>query len=179
MCKSAILIFSLALFCSCSRNAASQNKEATPAKDAAQATNQAKNAAAPPDGSAAAPVTKDDKPLVTRDGKPVAVRKGVHLYPVKIDEKYGYMDRSGKLVLKAEYTGGSRFSEGRAAVQLHLAGPSGGDWSVVREGDRWTLYAGAAETPAARAAVRNHSLTPSSPVAQRHAHPRLPRSPEA
>src|SRR5207302_7759822 len=72
-----------------------------------------------------APVTKDDKPLVTWDGKPVAVRKGVHLYPVKIDEKYGYMDRSGKLVLKAEYTGGSRFSEGRAAVQLQKGGKVG------------------------------------------------------
>jgi uncharacterized protein (TIGR03083 family) len=38
----------------------------------------------------------------------------------------------------------------RAAVQLHLAGPSGGDWSVVRGAERWTLYAGAAESPAAR-----------------------------
>jgi len=117
MCKSAIVIFSLALFCSCSRNAASQNKEATPDKSGTatnqaknQAKDQAQNAAAPPDASAVPPVTKDDKPLVTRDGKPVEVHKGVHLYPVKIDEKYGYIDRSGQLVLKAAYSGGSRFS---------------------------------------------------------------------
>jgi len=125
MCKSAILILSLAVFCSCSRNAASQNKEATPAKGEAQVKNQAENAAAAPDASAVRPVTKDDKPLVTRDGKPVVVRKGVHLYPVKIDEKYGYIDRSGEVVLKAAYSGGSRFSEGRAAVQLQKGGKVG------------------------------------------------------
>jgi hypothetical protein len=43
------------------------------------------------------------------------------LFPVSIDGKYGYIDQKGKLVLKADYAGGSRFSEGLAAVQLRKA----------------------------------------------------------
>lgn len=35
-------------------------------------------------------------------------------------------------------------------VQLHIEGDAGGDWAVVRERDKWTLYAGAAEKPNAR-----------------------------
>jgi uncharacterized protein (TIGR03083 family) len=33
------------------------------------------------------------------------------------------------------------------AVHLHIAGEAGGDWTLVREEDGWTLYAGAAEEP--------------------------------
>jgi hypothetical protein len=47
------------------------------------------------------------------------------LFPVKVDDKYGYMDKTGKLVLKAEYSGASRFSEGLAAVQLQKGGRVG------------------------------------------------------
>jgi uncharacterized protein (TIGR03083 family) len=36
------------------------------------------------------------------------------------------------------------------AVQLHVAGESGGDWSAVREASAWHLYAGAPASPAAR-----------------------------
>lgn len=36
------------------------------------------------------------------------------------------------------------------AVQFHVRGASGGDWSVVREPAGWTLYAGAPSSPAAR-----------------------------
>jgi uncharacterized protein (TIGR03083 family) len=36
------------------------------------------------------------------------------------------------------------------AVTLTIAGASGGQWSVVREGGAWRLYAGAAERPAAQ-----------------------------
>jgi uncharacterized protein (TIGR03083 family) len=36
------------------------------------------------------------------------------------------------------------------AVQFHVAGESGGDWSVVREGSGWRLFEGAPESPAAR-----------------------------
>jgi hypothetical protein len=40
------------------------------------------------------------------------------LFPVRIDGKFGYIDKKGKLVLKAEFGGASRFSQGLAAVQL-------------------------------------------------------------
>jgi len=40
------------------------------------------------------------------------------LFPVRIDDKFGYIDKKGKLVLKAEFGGASRFSQGLAAVQL-------------------------------------------------------------
>jgi hypothetical protein len=43
------------------------------------------------------------------------------LFPVKVDDKYGYMDRNGKLVVDPQYAGASRFSEGLAAVQLKKA----------------------------------------------------------
>ena len=43
------------------------------------------------------------------------------LFPVKMEGQYGYMDRSGKLVLKGPYAGASRFSEGLAAVQMKKA----------------------------------------------------------
>jgi hypothetical protein len=35
------------------------------------------------------------------------------------------------------------------AVQLHVAGDSGGDWSVVRERESWQLYEGETDSPAA------------------------------
>src|ERR1039457_2831510 len=43
------------------------------------------------------------------------------LFPVKVEGQYGYMNRSGKLVLKGPYAGASRFSEGLAAVQMKKA----------------------------------------------------------
>src|SRR5580700_5365027 len=44
------------------------------------------------------------------------------LFPVKMESgQYGYMDRSGKLVLKGPYAGASRFAEGLAAVQMKKA----------------------------------------------------------
>ncbi len=36
------------------------------------------------------------------------------------------------------------------AVHLHISGEAGGDWSLVREGSGWTLYAGAPDAPKAR-----------------------------
>lgn len=47
------------------------------------------------------------------------------LFPVRIDDKFGYIDKKGKLVLKAEFAGGSRFSQGLAAVQLTKGGRVG------------------------------------------------------
>jgi uncharacterized protein (TIGR03083 family) len=35
-------------------------------------------------------------------------------------------------------------------VQLHVRGDAGGDWAIVRERDKWTLYTGAAERCDAR-----------------------------
>lgn len=40
-----------------------------------------------------------------------------------------------------------------AAIQIHLIGEAGGDWSVVREGTAWRLFEGAAESPSARVAL--------------------------
>jgi hypothetical protein len=47
------------------------------------------------------------------------------LFPVRADGKFGYIDKKGKLVVKPEFAGGSRFSEGLAAVQLTKGGRVG------------------------------------------------------
>jgi hypothetical protein len=47
------------------------------------------------------------------------------LFPVLMEGKWGYIDKQGKLVLKADFAGGSRFSEGLAAVQMVKAGRVG------------------------------------------------------
>jgi hypothetical protein len=57
--------------------------------------------------------------------KSAAKSSAVMLFPVKVDDKYGYIDRTGKLVLPVKYRGASRFSEGLAAVQLEKAGKVG------------------------------------------------------
>jgi hypothetical protein len=43
------------------------------------------------------------------------------LFPVRVEGKFGYIDKTGKLVLKADFAGASRFSQGLAAVQLRKA----------------------------------------------------------
>src|SRR5664280_2471586 len=48
-----------------------------------------------------------------------------NLFPVRVKDKFGYIDRTGKLVLKADFAGASRFSEGMAAVQLQKYGKVG------------------------------------------------------
>src|ERR1035437_5447369 len=48
-----------------------------------------------------------------------------NLFPVRVKDKFGYIDRTGKLVLKADFAGASRFSEGLAAVQLQKYGKVG------------------------------------------------------
>lgn len=40
-----------------------------------------------------------------------------------------------------------------AAVTLRITGPSGGQWSLLREGDEWKLYVGALEQPEAEVAI--------------------------
>ena len=97
MCKSVIILLSIGLFCSCSRKAASQSEEKPVAKGASLA----------------------------KEAKPPVVHNDIHLYPVRIKDRYGYIDNTGKLVLKAEYAGASRFSEGMAAVQMKPAGKVG------------------------------------------------------
>ena len=47
------------------------------------------------------------------------------LFPVRVDGKYGYIDKKGKLVLKADFVGGSRFSEGLAGVNFVKGGRVG------------------------------------------------------
>lgn len=47
------------------------------------------------------------------------------LFPVRIEDKFGYIDKKGKLVVKPQFAGGSRFSQGLAAVQLQKAGRVG------------------------------------------------------
>ena len=40
------------------------------------------------------------------------------LYPVKINGKYGYMNKSGKLVIQPQFDRADLFAEGAAAVEL-------------------------------------------------------------
>src|SRR5439155_25906777 len=56
---------------------------------------------------------------------PAPVRTDVHLYPVLVDGKWGYIERDGKMAIKPQCTGGARFSHGMAAVQTQLAGKVG------------------------------------------------------
>ena len=48
-----------------------------------------------------------------------------HLWPVKVDGKWGYMDRAGKLRIRARFFANSAFSEGRAPVKTSSRGKYG------------------------------------------------------
>ena len=96
MRKSALLLLCLA-FCSCK----SRQPSVPP----------------PTDGKGAGPAAG----VVRGSGKILGNDNPPSLFPVRIDGKFGYIDKKGKLVLKAEFAGGSRFSEGLAAVQLRKA----------------------------------------------------------
>src|SRR6185369_4858024 len=61
-------------------------------------------------------VSASTTPVTDKDGKPVP-QKDVALFPVQIAGKYGYIDKTGKMVIKPDFAGASRFSEGLAAVQ--------------------------------------------------------------
>src|SRR5882724_8349970 len=63
--------------------------------------------------------------VVKPGGKDLGNDKPPSLFPVFVEGKFGYIDKTGKLVLKPQYAGGSRFSEGLAAVQLVKAGKVG------------------------------------------------------
>ena len=39
--------------------------------------------------------------------------------PVVINEKWGYIDRSGKMVIPAKYDDAGSFTDGRASVELN------------------------------------------------------------
>ena len=41
------------------------------------------------------------------------------LAPVVINEKWGYIDRSGKMVIPAKYDDAGSFTDGRASVELN------------------------------------------------------------
>jgi hypothetical protein len=64
---------------------------------------------------------RQDSVAARSDDKPSSDTHNEALYPVKAEGGYGYMDRTGKLVLKGPYAGASRFSEGLAAVQMAKA----------------------------------------------------------
>ena len=59
--------------------------------------------------------------VVRGSGKILGNDNPPSLFPVRIGDKFGYIDKKGKLVLKAEFAGGQRFSQGLAAVQLRKA----------------------------------------------------------
>jgi len=71
-------------------------------------------------GSAAA-----DGGMVRLSGKILGNDNPPSLFPVRIDSKFGYIDKKGKLVIKADFGGASRFSQGLAAVQLIKGGRVG------------------------------------------------------
>ncbi len=63
--------------------------------------------------------------VAARTDEPSTGPKPEVLFPVKTAGGFGYIDTSGKLVLKGPYAGASRFSEGLAAVQMTKAAPVG------------------------------------------------------
>src|ERR1035438_8178786 len=63
--------------------------------------------------------------LVRSSGKILGNDNPPSLFPVQVDGKFGYIDKKGKLVVKADFAGGSRFSQGLAAVQLTKGGRVG------------------------------------------------------
>ena len=69
--------------------------------------------------------TPAETPAPRTGGKILGNDNPPSLFPVKIDGRFGYIDKKGKLVLKPEFAGASRFSEGLAAVQLTKGGRAG------------------------------------------------------
>src|SRR6516225_80814 len=49
---------------------------------------------------------------------PAMETKKAELFPVRVKGKYGYIDKTGKMVIQPTYAGAQRFSDGLAAVQL-------------------------------------------------------------
>jgi hypothetical protein len=81
-------------------------------------------ASKPQASSAQGTVSASSAPITDKDGKPVP-QKNVALFPVQIEGKYGFIDKTGKLAIKADFGGASRFSEGLAAVQPRKGGKVG------------------------------------------------------
>src|SRR5688572_25841224 len=40
-------------------------------------------------------------------------------FPIEVEGKFGYIDRAGQVVIKAQFDRAERFSEGRAAVAIN------------------------------------------------------------
>src|SRR6185503_11490627 len=107
--RKSLFLLLCAVLCGCGakQNASAQNeRKGGGGGDVAAAASQEGKAG----GDAAASV-----------GKSPASSNLPTLFPVKSDGKYGYMDKSGKLVIKPQFAGASRFSEGLAAVQMEKA----------------------------------------------------------
>ncbi|MBD2681798.1 WG repeat-containing protein [Nostoc paludosum FACHB-159] len=63
---------------------------------------------------------------------------------VKIGDKYGYVDQTGKLVIQALFDMAREFSEGRAAVNIDrreslFGGESVGKWGYIDEKGSWVI----------------------------------------
>lgn len=93
------------MFCSCNTRQTSGTSKTEGGKDGSVAA-----AASSSPGSDAKAQENDNSPA---------------LFPVRVDGKYGYMDKKGKLTIKPQFSGASRFSEGLAAVQMQKAGRVG------------------------------------------------------
>jgi len=51
------------------------------------------------------------------ESRPPAPLEEVVLFPVKVEGKYGYIDKEGKIVIQPKFAAASRFAEGLAGVQ--------------------------------------------------------------
>lgn len=102
MRKSALLLLCL-VFCCCK----SRQPNVSPRTDGKTGGSPAAGGPAPASGK-----------ILGNDNPP-------SLFPVRIEGKFGYIDKTGKLVLKADFAGASRFSQGLAAVQMTRGGRAG------------------------------------------------------